>query len=121
MKLPFSAALLILFPSFSNAQEKGVSVFKSFDYVKSDNPWLVSPNTASLYTLSVKNISTVNVGMTKSDGSYMDVHESGNAAEAGAYTLLISKRARPIIPAGNPKRFLTCQEVLITGLVTCGL
>lgn len=86
MKLPLAAALLILFPSFSNAQEKGVSVFKSFDYVKSDNPWLVSPNTASLYTLSVKNISTVNVGMTKSDGSYMDVHESGNAAEAGAYT-----------------------------------
>ena len=86
MKLPLAAALLILFPSFSNAQEKGVSVFKSFDYVKSDNPWLVSPNTALLYTLSVKNISTVNVGMTKSDGSYMDVHESGNAAEAGAYT-----------------------------------
>ena len=33
MKLPLAAALLILFPSFSNAQEKGVSVFKSFDYV----------------------------------------------------------------------------------------
>lgn len=101
MKLPLAAALLILFPSFSNAQEKGVSVFKSFDYVKSDNPWLVSPNTASLYTLSVKNISTVNVGMTKSDGSYMDVHESGNAAEAGAYTESYVKVSDRMAFSGN--------------------
>jgi hypothetical protein len=60
--------------------------WQDFAYIRQSEAWLGSENASGLQYLPVRKISLAEVFLNKSDGKFVNYHQSGNSSEYGAQT-----------------------------------